>query len=125
MGGACKQKLLLPRNVPKMTAGSIAVPTIIPLRIPVGPKHVIDTSTKIELTSGETVNILCYAPKVALYIAIYISYSADTVDTVVFYTLDGTRPQPAIRSGAKPHRASNTFTYRTPFFLGAGKVCCN
>ena len=36
-----------------MTAGSIAVPTIVPLRIPVGPKHVIDTQTKIELASGK------------------------------------------------------------------------
>lgn len=36
-----------------MTAGSIAVPTIIPLRVPKGPKHVIDSSTKIELASGE------------------------------------------------------------------------
>jgi hypothetical protein len=39
-----------------MTAGSIAVPTIIPLRLPVPGKlkHVIDIYTPIELKSGES-----------------------------------------------------------------------
>lgn len=37
-----------------MTAGSITVPTIIPLRPPVPgkPKHIIDSNTRIELKSG-------------------------------------------------------------------------
>ena len=36
-----------------MTAGSIAVPTIVPLRVPNGKlKNVIDTSTPIELKTG-------------------------------------------------------------------------
>ena len=38
----------------KMTAGSIAVPTVIPLRppIPGRPKSAIDSNTKIELRTG-------------------------------------------------------------------------
>lgn len=35
-----------------MTAGSVAVPTIIPLRAPQGPKHVITSATQIEVKSG-------------------------------------------------------------------------
>ena len=35
-----------------MTAGSVAVPTIIPLKAPSGPKHVVDSATEIELQSG-------------------------------------------------------------------------
>ena len=35
-----------------MTAGSVAVPTIIPLKAPSGPKHIIDSVTKVELRSG-------------------------------------------------------------------------
>lgn len=37
-----------------MTAGAVAVPTIIPLRAPVPgiPKAAVDTDTKIELHSG-------------------------------------------------------------------------
>ena len=36
-----------------MTAGSIAVPMIIPLKLSKGPKYVIDSSTRIELASGK------------------------------------------------------------------------
>lgn len=37
-----------------MTAGSIAVPTIVPLRVPINgkPKNIIDTNTPIELKTG-------------------------------------------------------------------------
>ena len=35
-----------------MTAGAVAVPTIIPLKAPSGPKHIIDSVTLIELRSG-------------------------------------------------------------------------
>ena len=35
-----------------MTAGSVAVPTIIPLKAPSGPKHIIDSATEVELQSG-------------------------------------------------------------------------
>jgi len=35
-----------------MTAGSVAVPTIIPLKAPSGPKHIIDSVTEVELGSG-------------------------------------------------------------------------
>lgn len=38
-----------------MTAGSIAVPSIVPLRVPSygRPKNIIDTYTPIELKSGK------------------------------------------------------------------------
>ena len=36
-----------------MSAGSIAVPTIIPLEASQGPKHVIHASTRIEIASGK------------------------------------------------------------------------
>ena len=38
----------------KMTAGSVAVPTIVPLRAPILGQHktAVDTATKIELHSG-------------------------------------------------------------------------
>ena len=35
-----------------MTAGAVAVPTIIPLKAPSGPKHIIDSVTLIEVRSG-------------------------------------------------------------------------
>ena len=35
-----------------MTAGSVSVPTIVPLRLPIGNKLEIDTRTLIELRSG-------------------------------------------------------------------------
>ena len=40
-----------------MTAGSISVPTIIPLRVPVSGKlkNVIDTSIAIELKTGDLI----------------------------------------------------------------------
>ena len=41
-------------NYDKMTAGSISVPQIIPLRLPQGfRKHIIDSCTDIELRSGK------------------------------------------------------------------------
>lgn len=75
-----------------MTAGSVAVPTIIPLKAPSGPKHVIDSATRVELRS-------------------------DTNATLVFYTLEGSRPAPFQKLGR-----SHTHTYRAPFTLSAGKV---
>lgn len=35
-----------------MTAGAVAVPTIIPLKAPSGSKHIIDSATLIEVRSG-------------------------------------------------------------------------
>ena len=45
----CKQSEL----AIEMTAGSVAVPTIIPLKVHSGPKHFIDTATPLELRSGK------------------------------------------------------------------------
>ncbi|XP_069788115.1 double zinc ribbon and ankyrin repeat-containing protein 1 isoform X2 [Narcine bancroftii] len=75
-----------------MTAGSIAVPHIIPLRVPLPgkAKHEIDTNTPIAMKS-------------------------DTHDVDVYYTINGSKPQPL----KKP--SSSTFKYRKPFTLPAGK----
>ncbi|XP_072907655.1 double zinc ribbon and ankyrin repeat-containing protein 1 isoform X3 [Hemitrygon akajei] len=78
-----------------MTAGSIAVPHIIPLRIPQQgkAKYEIDTNTLIGIKS-------------------------DTHDVDVYYTVNGSRPQPQKKPS---HGDSSTFKYRKPFTLPAGK----
>ena len=78
-----------------MAAGSISAPTIIPLRIPTSfsqSKLCIDTDTPIELSSP--------SPNVK-----------------IFYTLNGTKPNPFERDFKK----SSTFPYTTPFTLSLGK----
>ncbi|XP_060687656.1 double zinc ribbon and ankyrin repeat-containing protein 1 isoform X2 [Hemiscyllium ocellatum] len=78
-----------------MTAGSIAVPHIIPLRIPLLGKfkNEIDTNTLIELKS-------------------------DTPDVDIYYTVNGSRPQFL----KKPNYGENsTIKYKEPFTLQAGK----
>ncbi|GCC26675.1 hypothetical protein chiPu_0005093 [Chiloscyllium punctatum] len=78
-----------------MTAGSVAVPHIIPLRIPLLGKfkNEIDTNTPIELKS-------------------------DTPDVDIYYTVNGSRPQFL----KKPSYGENsTIKYREPFTLQAGK----
>ncbi|XP_062912468.1 double zinc ribbon and ankyrin repeat-containing protein 1 isoform X3 [Mobula hypostoma] len=78
-----------------MTAGSIAVPHIIPLRVSQQgkAKHEIDTNTLIGIKS-------------------------DTHDVDVYYTVNGSRPQPQKKPS---HGDSSTFKYRKPFTLPAGK----
>lgn len=78
-----------------MAPFSIPTPSIIPLRLPVfgGPKS-LDTSTKIELVC-ET----------------YLEHE-------IFYTLDGTKPQPY----AGIIQGSKIFKYSFPFCLPAGKI---
>ncbi|XP_067682776.1 double zinc ribbon and ankyrin repeat-containing protein 1-like isoform X1 [Haliotis asinina] len=76
-----------------MTAGSIIVPTIIPLRAPVPgrSKLSIDSATKIEVRT-------------------------ETRDTDIHYTINGTRPNPFQKMGEKC-----TLQYRGPFTLPPGK----
>ncbi|XP_059174678.1 double zinc ribbon and ankyrin repeat-containing protein 1-like [Physella acuta] len=76
-----------------MTAGSIAVPTVIPLRppLPGRPKTSIDSNTKIELKTE--------------------SAGAD-----IYYTINGWKPEPFKRTGEKC-----TMKYVGPFTLPAGK----
>ncbi|XP_038659723.1 double zinc ribbon and ankyrin repeat-containing protein 1 isoform X2 [Scyliorhinus canicula] len=78
-----------------MTAGSIAVPQIIPLRVPLPgkPKSEINTNTPIEIKS-------------------------DTPDVDIYYTINGSKPQ----FWKKPsYGESTTLKYRKPFTLQAGK----
>ncbi|XP_078086278.1 double zinc ribbon and ankyrin repeat-containing protein 1 isoform X2 [Mustelus asterias] len=78
-----------------MTAGSIAVPQIIPLRVPLPgkPKSEIDTNTLIGIKS-------------------------DTPDVDIYYTTNGSRPQFWKKSN---DGESCTLKYRKPFTLQAGK----
>lgn len=78
-----------------MAPFSIPAPCIIPLRIPVfgGPKS-IDTNTRIQL--------LCET---------YLEHE-------IFYTLDGTKPQPY----AGIVQGNKTIKYTSPFYLPAGKI---
>ncbi|XP_035178971.1 double zinc ribbon and ankyrin repeat-containing protein 1 isoform X2 [Oxyura jamaicensis] len=79
-----------------MTAGSVSVPQVIPLRIPLPgkAKHEIDTNTLVEIKS-------------------------DTPEVSIFYTLDGSKPEPSKKPGYGEH---NTFKYKSPIILPAGKI---
>ncbi|XP_069810323.1 double zinc ribbon and ankyrin repeat-containing protein 1 isoform X2 [Dendropsophus ebraccatus] len=79
-----------------MTAGSICVPQIIPLRVPVPGrgKYEVDTSTPIEIKS-------------------------DTPDVSIFYTLDGSKPDLLKKAN---HPENTTLKYRGPFRLPDGKI---
>ncbi|GFO03818.1 ankyrin repeat-containing protein c20orf12-like protein [Plakobranchus ocellatus] len=76
-----------------MTAGSIAVPTVIPLRPPLSgrPKNSIDCNTKIELRT-------------------------ESRDASIYYTINGWKPEPFKKIGEKC-----TMKYNGPFTLPAGK----
>jgi len=76
-----------------MTAGMVAVPTIVPLKAPgSGRKWEIDTRTAIEISSK-------------------------TPNTVIYYTTDGTKPEPFKKLGQ-----SSTYRYVKPIYLGIGKI---
>ncbi|KAM5218450.1 double zinc ribbon and ankyrin repeat-containing protein 1 isoform 3-T4 [Hipposideros larvatus] len=79
-----------------MTAGSVCVPQIIPLRVPQPGKanHEIDNNTLLEMKS-------------------------DTPDVNIYYTLDGSKPEflKRIRYGE-----NNTFKYTKPITLPDGKI---
>ncbi|EDO34793.1 predicted protein, partial [Nematostella vectensis] len=75
-----------------MTAGMIKVPSIMPLRLPEsGRKNIIGTTTPIELHT-------------------------DTPDTIIYYTINGMKPEPFKQIGMKC-----TYRYNKPFVLGIGK----
>ncbi|KAM4692876.1 double zinc ribbon and ankyrin repeat-containing protein 1 [Discoglossus pictus] len=79
-----------------MTAGSISVPQIIPLRVPLPGKgkHEVDTNTPIEIKT-------------------------DTPDAFIYYTLDGSKPDLFKKVG---YGENATLKYRGPFTLPEGKV---
>ncbi|XP_056303971.1 double zinc ribbon and ankyrin repeat-containing protein 1 [Danio aesculapii] len=78
-----------------MTAGSVAAPQIIPIRIPPPgkAKHEIDSSTPVEIKS-------------------------ESPDVSVLYTLDGSKPELMKRAGF----ADSTLKYTEPVRLPVGKV---
>ncbi|XP_073792513.1 double zinc ribbon and ankyrin repeat-containing protein 1 isoform X4 [Danio rerio] len=78
-----------------MTAGSVAAPQIIPIRIPPPgkAKHEIDSSTPVEIKS-------------------------ESPDVRVLYTLDGSKPELTKRPGF----ADSTLKYTEPVRLPVGKV---
>ncbi|XP_033041400.1 double zinc ribbon and ankyrin repeat-containing protein 1 isoform X4 [Trachypithecus francoisi] len=79
-----------------MTAGSVCVPQIIPLRVPQPGKanHEIDNNTLLEMKS-------------------------DTPDVSIYYTLDGSKPEFLKRTG---YGENNTFKYTKPITLPDGKI---
>uniref|UniRef100_G1N4K5 DZANK-type domain-containing protein n=1 Tax=Meleagris gallopavo TaxID=9103 RepID=G1N4K5_MELGA len=79
-----------------MTAGSVSVPQVIPLRSPLPgrAKHRIDTSTRVEIKS-------------------------DTPEVSIYYTLDGSKPELFRKPGYGEH---NTFKYKSPITLPVGKI---
>ncbi|XP_062427152.1 double zinc ribbon and ankyrin repeat-containing protein 1-like [Rhea pennata] len=79
-----------------MTAGSVSVPQVIPLRLPLPgkAKHEIDTNTPIEVKS-------------------------DTPEVTIYYTLDGSKPELTRKPGYGEH---NTFKYKGPIMLPVGKI---
>uniref|UniRef100_A0A8C0IIV5 Double zinc ribbon and ankyrin repeat-containing protein 1 n=1 Tax=Bubo bubo TaxID=30461 RepID=A0A8C0IIV5_BUBBB len=79
-----------------MTAGSVSVPQVIPLRIPLPgkSKHEIDTNTLVEIKS-------------------------DTPEVSIYYTLDGSKPELIRKPGYGDH---NTFKYKGPIILPVGKI---
>ncbi|XP_071438082.1 double zinc ribbon and ankyrin repeat-containing protein 1 isoform X1 [Pithys albifrons albifrons] len=79
-----------------MTAGSVSVPQVIPLRIPLPgkAKHEIDTNTLIEIKS-------------------------DTPEVSIYYTLDGSKPELIRKPG---YEECNTFKYEGPILLPVGKI---
>ncbi|NWZ38825.1 DZAN1 protein, partial [Brachypodius atriceps] len=79
-----------------MTAGSVSVPQIIPLRIPPPGKaqREIDTNTLIEIKS-------------------------DTPGASIYYTLDGSKPELIRKPG---YGVCNTLEYKGPIVLPAGKI---
>uniref|UniRef100_A0A5F8GSA7 Double zinc ribbon and ankyrin repeat-containing protein 1 n=1 Tax=Monodelphis domestica TaxID=13616 RepID=A0A5F8GSA7_MONDO len=79
-----------------MTAGSICVPQIIPLRVPcLGKnKHEITTNTLIGMKS-------------------------DTTDVNIYYTLDGSKPELLKKKG---YGENSTFKYTRPITLPDGKI---
>ncbi|XP_075384093.1 double zinc ribbon and ankyrin repeat-containing protein 1 [Tenrec ecaudatus] len=79
-----------------MTAGSVCVPQIIPLRVPQSgkTKYEIDNNTLLEMRS-------------------------DTPDVNIYYTLDGSKPEFLKRIG---YGESNTLLYTKPITLPDGKI---
>ncbi|KAG9484232.1 hypothetical protein GDO78_009900 [Eleutherodactylus coqui] len=79
-----------------MTAGSVCVPHIIPLRVPIPGrgKYEVDTNTPIEIKS-------------------------DTPDVSIFYTLDGNKPDFFKKTS---HPENSTLKYQGPFTLPGGKI---
>ncbi|CAK6447399.1 unnamed protein product [Pipistrellus nathusii] len=79
-----------------MTAGSVCVPQIIPLRVPQPGKanHEIDNNTLVEMKS-------------------------DTPDVSIYYTLDGSKPEFLKRIG---YGENTTFKYTRPITLPDGKI---
>ncbi|XP_044783937.1 double zinc ribbon and ankyrin repeat-containing protein 1 isoform X7 [Bubalus bubalis] len=80
----------------KMTAGSVCVPQIIPLRVPQPGKanHEIDNNTLLEMKS-------------------------DTPDVNIYYTLDGSKPEFQKKIG---YGENTTFKYTKPITLPDGKI---
>lgn len=105
-----------------MTAGSLAAPQIIPIRIPPPgkAKHEIDSRTPVEIKSGEcTCNITSsLVPGIMRSMCCVNAYIPESADVSVMYTLDGSKPETVKRTGF----ADSTLKYTGPIRLPVGKV---
>lgn len=100
-----------------MTAGFVAVPTIVPLKVCTAGrrKNHVDTDTKIELKSGAPF-VRLLVTMVTVHMGLVSCTHTDTEGAVVYYTVNGRRPTPFER------KTSHTLQYHTPFTLATGKV---
>ncbi|XP_077907480.1 double zinc ribbon and ankyrin repeat-containing protein 1 isoform X7 [Ictidomys tridecemlineatus] len=104
-----------------MTAGSVCVPQIIPLRVPQPGKanHEIDNNTFLEMKSGLTKLLSCPQTCDLIASASQIPGITDTPDVNIYYTLDGSKPEFLKRIG---YGENNTFKYTKPITLPDGKI---
>ncbi|KAM5178174.1 double zinc ribbon and ankyrin repeat-containing protein 1 [Callospermophilus lateralis] len=104
-----------------MTAGSVCVPQIIPLRVPQPGKanHEIDNNTFLEMKSGLTKLLSCPQTCDPIASASQIPGITDTPDVNIYYTLDGSKPEFLKRIG---YGENNTFKYTKPITLPDGKI---
>lgn len=88
--------ILLSFRCEEMSAGSIRAPLIIPLRLPSEGqlKNTIDSVTQIDIAS-------------------------DTLDAEVYFTVDGSRPNPVSWKPRRP-QPGPTYLFREPFTLLPG-----
>ncbi|XP_043079411.1 double zinc ribbon and ankyrin repeat-containing protein 1 [Puntigrus tetrazona] len=105
-----------------MTAGSVAAPQIIPIRLPPPgkAKHEIDSCTPVEIKSGESTRLRQRHALVHrwLIFVFHIACVPDSSDVSVLYTLDGSKPEMMKRPGF----GDSTLKYSEPIRLPAGRV---
>ncbi|XP_074173722.1 double zinc ribbon and ankyrin repeat-containing protein 1 isoform X1 [Rhinolophus sinicus] len=104
-----------------MTAGSVCVPQIIPLRVPQPGKanHEIDNNTLLEMKSEAPLEQGVTGVFPVPTTVSGTQYVLDTPDVNIYYTLDGSKPEFLKRIH---YGENNTFKYTKPITLPDGKI---